>query len=463
MKLILVILIIILALLTRLALLNIRPLHHDEGVNYSFAKQILETQTFTYNPLNYHGPLYFFILALSFALLGISEFSLRLPAAIFGILIILLPIIFSKSKNKYLASIFLILSPSLMYYSRYSIHESLFVLSTMTILYISIQVIETKSLKQFPILATALALAVTTKETITITILTLILIIFLNLKEIKKLQLKNQKKIILLSLIVFLVIYITFFTSFFTNTQGLIGSIKSYFPWLNRGFTELGHTKPWHYYLFLLLKYEFPILILAIIAIPKSLRNKNLFAKNLLIWLLVTLLIYSLISYKTPWLIINISVPMAILASQGIQILKNKKLKYTVITISIIFLSMNSLDLNFLMPWQSTNPFAYVHTDKDTLNLVEEINYNYQENSKILILSNEYWPLPFYLDKKNVMYLDQAQTFSPADYPEYDIFIVKDEILDNNQNIEEPENFKHGQYSLRKGIILHLFIKRNNF
>ena len=462
MKIILVILIIILALLTRLALLNIRPLHHDEGVNYSFAKQILETQTFTYNPLNYHGPLYFFILALSFVLLGISEFSLRLPAAIFGILIILLPIIFSKSKNKYLASIFLILSPSLMYYSRYSVHESLFVLSTLTLLYTFSNMVETKSIKQLPILATALALAVTTKETITITILTFIPIIFLNRKEIKKIQLKNQKNIILLSLIVFLVIYIAFFTSFFTNAQGLIGSIKSYFPWLNRGFTEPGHTKPWHYYLFLLL-YEFPILILAIIAIPESLKNKNLFAKNLSIWFLVTLSIYSLISYKTPWLIINISAPMAILASQGIQIFKNKKLKYAILTISIIFLSMNSLDLNFLMPWQSTNPFAYVHTNKDTLNLVEEINHNYQKNSKILILSNEYWPLPFYLDKKNMMYLDQAQTFSPEDYPEYDIFIVKDEILGNNQDIEELENFKHSQYSLREGINLHLFIKRNNF
>src|SRR3989338_9791399 len=113
----LIILLLILALISRLILLDLRPLHHDEGVNYFFAKQIINTGTFKYDPLNYHGPVYFFLIFISFIILGISEFSLRLPSVIAGITLILtiLTIKTKQNFNKYLALIFIILSPSIFF------------------------------------------------------------------------------------------------------------------------------------------------------------------------------------------------------------------------------------------------------------------------------------------------------------------------------------------------------------
>ena len=83
----LLVVLISLILISRLVFLDIRPLHSDESVNYFFAENILNGMGFFYDPFNYHGPLYFFMIALSFFYLGISEFSLRFPAAVFGIVL----------------------------------------------------------------------------------------------------------------------------------------------------------------------------------------------------------------------------------------------------------------------------------------------------------------------------------------------------------------------------------------
>ena len=37
------------------------------------------------------------------------------------------------------------------------------------------------------------------------------------------------------------------------------------------------------------------------------LKSKSIFYKNILIWFLVLIIIYCLIPYKTPWLIINLT------------------------------------------------------------------------------------------------------------------------------------------------------------
>ena len=70
------------ALAMRLALLDLRPLHHDEGVNAWLASRPLEGAGVFYNPDNFHGPFLFFLVLPFMALLGQSDLVLRLPAAL---------------------------------------------------------------------------------------------------------------------------------------------------------------------------------------------------------------------------------------------------------------------------------------------------------------------------------------------------------------------------------------------
>src|SRR3989344_1585768 len=58
----LLVLIILLAIISHFTFLSERILHHDEGVNYFFTQGIFENKVFIYNPLNYHGPFYFYLI-----------------------------------------------------------------------------------------------------------------------------------------------------------------------------------------------------------------------------------------------------------------------------------------------------------------------------------------------------------------------------------------------------------------
>src|SRR6202047_413498 len=78
-------LIIGLAALLRFFLLGIKPPHFDEGINGWFVDQIMKTGFYKYDPTNYHGPLHFYVLLLSQALLGRNLWALRLPVVLVSI------------------------------------------------------------------------------------------------------------------------------------------------------------------------------------------------------------------------------------------------------------------------------------------------------------------------------------------------------------------------------------------
>src|SRR3989344_1965075 len=448
-------LIIILALLSRLLFLDIRPLHHDEGVNYFFADNILEGRGFKYDPLNYHGPSYFFILFLSFFLLGVNEFSLRLPAALFGIILVLVPLFLrNKNYNEYLFASFLLVSPSLMFYSRYSIHEMLFVLASFLAIYSLTSLIENKNLDNLPLFAFSLGILVTTKETTIILLFIMAVICAVNYKEIKKINFGDRDRIIL-SVLLFILIYVVLFTSFFTNMPGLKDSVGGYLPWTERGVTEPGHQKSFLYYFWILVQYELPLVLFALVGTIFAYKNRhNIFVKNMAIWFVLIFLIYSLIGYKTPWLIVNISVPMIMMASIGVKSIYNRRIMLAIFRLSVIYLVFFSLYLNFVHTLEKDNYFAYVHTDSDVLNLVKEVNLNYRPGEKILIVSDTYWPLPFYFDNKKVEYLDKIDnvTFDKN----YDYYIVKKEIFVNSTL---PNGYKYREYKLRDDVPLDLVYK----
>lgn len=431
-----IILICVLALVSRFALLEERVLHHDEGVNYFFAEKIVSGKGFFYEPLNYHGPFYFFFLSLSFLIFGINEFGLRFPAAVFGVLSVLAPLFFKigRWRERVVGAIFLLLSPSLMYYSRYSIHESAFVFFSLMSVYFLSLILEKKSLKYLPFLAGSLGALLITKETAIIMLFVLFVIGVVNYKKIREIKFRSNGKIVLMSAFIFILIYVVFFTSFFSNIAGIEDSFKGFMPWIERGVGEAGHDKPFYYYFLLLGEYEWPLLMFALVGIFYALKNRKIervLNLNLALWAVLIFLIYSLIPYKTPWLVINLSVPLCLIAGIGAFQLRLGKLKWAFLFVGILYLGYMTIYLNFINFSGIENKYAYVHTDKDVLRLAEKIDNAYEYNRKgILIVSDEYWPLPFYLHGKSVNYLKE-EGFMPDESlrERYDIFIVRDKIF----------------------------------
>jgi uncharacterized protein (TIGR03663 family) len=116
------------AAVLRLWHLELRPPHHDEGVNGWFTENILHDGYYAYDPENYHGPLYFYLLTASRKLLGFGLVSLRMPGALIGLGACFIPLMLRRRLgwSVTLASCaVLATSPTLVYYARYAIHETL--------------------------------------------------------------------------------------------------------------------------------------------------------------------------------------------------------------------------------------------------------------------------------------------------------------------------------------------------
>jgi predicted membrane-bound mannosyltransferase len=123
-------LITVVATFLRFFWLEIKPLHHDEGVNGFFLTTLFREGKYTYDPANYHGPdLYYIALAFT-KIFGLNTLSIRSSVAIFGVLVVVLAFFLRRYIGKtgsLFAAFFLALSPGMSYISRYFIHEILFV------------------------------------------------------------------------------------------------------------------------------------------------------------------------------------------------------------------------------------------------------------------------------------------------------------------------------------------------
>ncbi len=115
----------VLALASRLVGLAARAVHHDEALHLMYSWYFAEGRGYDHNPLM-HGPLQFHLIAGFFTVLGDSEFVGRLPHALAGTALVATPLLFRKHLTGMaivLASVFLLVSPSLLYYSRFARNE----------------------------------------------------------------------------------------------------------------------------------------------------------------------------------------------------------------------------------------------------------------------------------------------------------------------------------------------------
>ena len=119
------IVILLLALGTRLYALGDRAVSHDETTHAKYSWNIYTGQGFRHDPLM-HGPLLFEATALAYALLGVSDFSARIYAALIGVAVVMTPWLLRRwlgRRGAFFASVMLLISPYITYYSRYTRHD----------------------------------------------------------------------------------------------------------------------------------------------------------------------------------------------------------------------------------------------------------------------------------------------------------------------------------------------------
>ena len=119
----------------------------------------------------------------------------------------------------------------------------------------------------------------------------------------------------------------------------------------------------------------------------------------------MTVVIYTYLSHKVPWLLLHILLPFTIPSAMFLNKLIENKAKYAVFVIIAITLVI-SVNLNFINYENDREGLVYVQTKSETLELVELLKNALQkgEDVKISEPESDYWPLPWYLRDYDVSY-----------------------------------------------------------
>jgi len=505
--------------LLRLYDLNLVPLHHDEGVNANFLMRLAHEGFYQYDPKNYHGPTLYYFAALipwlskflfgrSFEeAYGLNTFTIRLVPAAFGVATIWLVLTLRRRIGTIAAlagAALLALSPGAVYLSRYFIHEMLLVFFTLALIATALRFYESRRPTYLMLSATSAALMFATKETAIISAGVLLIafavtMVLTQLRESyggkgnarkrreKLATLKERLRsttarfggpssVVILSiaaLSLFLTIDILFYSSFFTNSpKGLYDALKTFDFWTTTG-TRI-HVNPWWTYLAWMLIEELPVMLLGLAGVVLALwRSSNRFAVFIALWALGTFAAYSLIPYKTPWLMLNFVVPLAIMGGYAFEEIYNqaraRKHPLVALAIAVVALGVSgylSLKLNFIHYDDDRYVYVYVHTRRDIFPMLEEIDRIAKRagtggQTVITVTSPEYWPLPWYLRHYSVRYGEVTVSEDPII-----IGTGNQGALLMTLNGGRYEQVKSGlnpagTYTLRPGVGLALFVRRD--
>ncbi|MBI3915315.1 MAG: TIGR03663 family protein [Chloroflexi bacterium] len=159
--------ILLLAVLTRLWDLDYRSYNHDESIHTDWSWNLYTGRGYQHNPI-YHGPFLYLVTAGTFVLFGDTDTTARLPNALIGIILVALPWLFRKwlgRKGALVTSALLLISPAVLYYSRFNRHDIYVELFVLLMALCIFKYFDDRAEKWLIASATFLALAYTAMET----------------------------------------------------------------------------------------------------------------------------------------------------------------------------------------------------------------------------------------------------------------------------------------------------------
>jgi uncharacterized protein (TIGR03663 family) len=164
---VLFIVILLAAVFTRFHLLEPRVMSHDETSHVYFSWLLYQGRGYQHDPIT-HGPFQFHILALSYFLFGDTDFTARIPAALFSIATVGFMWFYRRYLGRagaLVAAVLLTISPYMLFYGRYVRNEAFVALFGVISIWAILRYLETGGPRYLLFLTAATALHYTTKET----------------------------------------------------------------------------------------------------------------------------------------------------------------------------------------------------------------------------------------------------------------------------------------------------------
>jgi len=444
-------LILILTIFLRFWTLDLKLLHHDEAIHSWFSYELLTKGTWMYDP-SYHGPFLYYATAGMFSFFGDSDLVARLLPALFGTLLI--PLVYCIYRIGYinknqtlLASLFIALSPNMVYFSRFLRHDIFMLFFTFLLLVALLYYFERGQVRFVLIAAVAMAGALSCKEEMPVIILIFASFFIFSIWRGKFTLPLSWKRDLIFGLILVTAIMGVLYTGFGSHPETLAGQNFQitaqgvHFEMNTTGWYKAvdhwtGMHKqqrlggPFYFYIPFYLMYELPIFILAIIGTLQfiltgvdltlafrrlkniiltrklSLTTGNLaeislhqlqnprqgysksdeFFRLCIWWMILTMAFYAYVGEKVPWLLIPQLLPMCFVAAYK---LNWQKIAFALV--GCIFLVAMTWHVAFI-PVDINEPIVQVQNSEEMREVMQLID----ASNNVVVASKDYWPLPWY-------------------------------------------------------------------
>lgn len=282
-------------------------------------------------------------------------------------------------------------------------------------------------------------------------------------------------------------VVVILFTSFFNNMRGAVDMFGTYVTWVDRGYEGAGHTKSFNYWLELLWEYDSPILVLCLLGTVIALYRRDRFALFVAAWAWSQWLVYSVISYKTPWLNLNFTAPMCLVGALVLREIAESVRNWgpalgalaaplliafwpvpagpvlapeTGVTNATASATVPwwklSWDVNFVHYDDDRYKIIYVQTVREFEGLIDKLDAILDKHGDKLTLwvtSGDYWPMPFYLREYKTVGYHQGKIptgITPN--------VVVSSSTQEAELRERVAGYRRFPFMLRPGVALALFV-----
>ena len=474
-------------------------MHPDEANQALRTGLLLEQGLYRYDPRDQHGPTLYYLtlpvlrLAGIRTLAGMDETMLRLVPALFGCALLILTWAFIEGLGLAAvlgSTLFLALSPAMVYYSQFYIQETLLVFFTAGVLVCGWRFVRRPTRGRAVGLGFCLGMMAATKETCVLSWAAMGGALFLVMPRPRWQTIRARRGHLGLAAVVALATAALFFSSFGRYPGGLFEVLRAAGLYLRRAGDPIHRHPPW-FYLRLLLWFRLgsgPTWSEAVIVAPAlfgglwawlgppvSGLHRGLL-RFLAAYTAILLLLYSLIPYKTPWCVLSILYGAILLAGAGIVAFFGCCRRPWLRVAAAIALLAGTWRLGQLCRWSigrycaaPRNPWAYAQTSTDLPRLARRIQALaslHPDGNRMLIHviapPEAIWPLPWYLRR-----FPRTGYWTSAAAEQADTAAAAPPILVTTPAVAEERapalraNYFRSYYGLRPGILLELHVRED--
>ena len=416
--------VLLVAIFLRCQDLSLRPFHHDEGVNGFFLSRLVHEGAFKYDPSNYHGPTLYYLSLPLVAIMGLSDAAVRGLTVLFGLLTVFVLWRFLARASQAMAlaaAAFLATSTGAVFFSRYFIHESLFVAFT---LFAVIASPSRHGRERWRFLATGLFLGLlfATKETAFVSAGAVIAGALVAAwlvqgtsplsvaRGIRPFVVENAEYL-LHGALAFLASAGLLYSSFFRNPMGVVDAFRTFAFWTKTAVRD--HENPWYQHVSWLHEADPVLIYLGFSGMVLALALRRSFVAVMAsVWAFLLFAAYGVVKYKTPWLGLNMLLPLAITAGYfiseiaGLRFLSGRvSMRPVAMVLTLLaatFSATRSWDLETKNYDDETHPYLYAHTQRSFIPFVRLIEERAAalgtgKETSIAVFAPENWPLAWYL------------------------------------------------------------------